>query len=100
VFFKDENLGFSVKFNWVLQADIPQELQLGKCYEFSKEGNRVFPIETPIDLIDSSRAAIAKIRVKTFNNSVNTTDVTFEVIKLYSGDEKSVLTKYWVENGN
>jgi hypothetical protein len=91
-------LGFSVKFNWVLQIAPPAGLEVGREYDFSKFGNRVFPVDTPIDLIDVSRQAVAKIKVRSFTNTNDSTSGVFEVIKLYSGDEKTVLTNYWIEN--
>ncbi|WP_044617761.1 DUF2584 family protein [Gynuella sunshinyii] len=91
-------MGFSIKFNWVLQIDFEIELVPGSSYNFSKDGNRVFPLQTPIDLIDSSRSAIAKIRIMSFKNLLNKTTGEFQVIKIYSGNEKEVLTNYWIEN--
>ena len=58
----------------------------------------MFPINTAIDLIDSDRTALAKIKIISFVNSNNATSGEFEVIKIYSGQEKSVLSNYWLEN--
>ncbi len=91
-------MGFSVKFNWVLQTEITDTLLVGKSYSFEKSGNRVFPINTPIDLIDSSRNAIAKIKVTAFTNEPLVTRGSFEIVKIYEGDEKAVLSNYWIEN--
>lgn len=91
-------MGSSVKFNWVLQIDPPATLEVLRSYRFEKSGNRVFPIGTPIDLIDSDRNAIAKIKINSFVNEPDSTSGIFEVIKLYLGTEKSVLTNYWIEN--
>lgn len=91
-------MGLSVKFNWVLQIDPVDKLEEKRAYEFQKAGNRVFPIETPIDLIDSDRNALAKVKVISFLNSSNATSGKFQVIKIYSGEEKIVLSNYWLEN--
>lgn len=91
-------MGSSVKFNWVLQIEPPESLKLYACNPFEKEGNRVFPIDTPIDLIDLDRNAIAKIKVSSFKNQLDSTLGSFEVIKIYEGVEKRVLSNYWVEN--
>ena len=91
-------MGFSVKFNWVLQIDPVDKIEEKCAYEFQKAGNRVFPIETPIDLIDSDRNALAKIKVISFLNSSSTTSGKYELIKIYSGEEKTVLSNYWLEN--
>ncbi len=91
-------MGFTIKFNWVLQHEIPEPLCIKNIYPFEKDGNRVFPIGVAIDLIDPLRNAIAKIKIVTFSNDQNVTAGTFEVIKIYAGNEKSVLTNYWKEN--
>jgi len=91
-------MGFSVKFNWVLQFDPVDQLEMKQVYDFQKAGNRVFPIETPIDLIDTDRNALAKIKVVSFSNSISDTSGKFEVVKIYSGVEKTVLSNYWLEN--
>ena len=91
-------MGFSVKFNWVLQIDQPEILSLNESYSFSKTGNRIFPIGTPIDLIDIDRNAVAKIKIKSFLNEDEHTTGTFSVTKIYTGEEKRVLTNYWNEN--
>lgn len=91
-------MGFPIKFNWVLQCDIPSVLKNGDKYPFVKDGNRVFPIDTPIDLIDTNRNAVAKIKVKRFTNEPLKTSGEFEVVKIYSGNEKDVLSNYWIEN--
>ena len=91
-------MGFSIKFNWVLQFDLTEKIENGCSYPFEKNGNRVFPLDTTIDLIDSERTAVAKIKVTSFSNTMNLTSGVFEVLKIYSGEEKSVLSNYWMEN--
>ncbi len=91
-------MGFPIKFNWVLQTNQNSSLEVGKTYNFSKSGNRNFPLETPIDLIDSERGAIAKISVLEFTNKRNETIGKFRVLKIYEGKEKTILTDYWIEN--
>lgn len=91
-------MGFSVTFNWVLQMTPPEEFETNATYSFEKVGNRIFPLETPIDLIDMERNAIAKIRVTQFQNTLEKTNGEYEVIKIYQGEEKRILTNYWIEN--
>lgn len=91
-------MGFSVKFNWVLQIEISEPLVVGRSYSFEKSGNRVFPIDTTIDLIDLNRTAVAKIKIISFLNERDVTTGSFKVVKIYTGNEKSVLSNYWMEN--
>jgi hypothetical protein len=91
-------MGFSIKFNWVLQIEAPDSLKVSNEYSFTKEGNRFFPIKTPIDLICLNRTALAKIQIIEFTNTETITDGVFKVLKIYEGIEKEVLSRYWNEN--
>lgn len=91
-------MGFEIKFNWVLQIEPPLDMIMDEWYPFIKPGNRAFPLDTPIDLISPEREVIAKIRIIEYSNSLDGTRGMFQVIKLYVGDERSILTRYWREN--
>lgn len=91
-------MGFEIKFNWALQIEPAADLAEGGVYDFSKSGNRIFPIEIPIDLINSKREAFAKIHVLEFANTKTGTKGKYKVIKIYNGEEKNILTNYWIEN--
>ena len=91
-------MGFEIKFNWALQTTIPEKLKTNSIHDFSKSGYRVFPINTPIDLINEGREAIAKVKILEFMNSDEKTTGKYQIIKIYSGKEKEILSKYWEEN--
>lgn len=91
-------MGFAVKFNWVLQHTPPDSIRAGESHAFTKSGNRVFPIGTPIDLIDEQRNAIAKIEIIEFANTAQGTRGEYTILKPYTGEEKATLTRYWIEN--
>ncbi len=91
-------MGFTIKFNWVLQVEPPESLTVNSSHPFKKSANRVFPLDTPIDLIDLNRVAVAKIRIKSFSNEAGSTSGVYEVIKIYTDTEKAILTNYWKEN--
>ncbi|MCA9383184.1 DUF2584 domain-containing protein [Candidatus Dojkabacteria bacterium] len=91
-------MGFQIKFNWVLQINAPSILEVRETYEFSKEGNRAFPLNAPIDLIDMDRNCLAKIKILEFTNEEGRTSGSFIVVKVYQGEEKKILTNYWLEN--
>ena len=91
-------MGFPIKFNWVLQHDPEEHLEVGRVYSFEKKGNRIFPLNAKIDLIGSNRTAIAKIKIRKYSNIENVTSGEYEVVKIYTDPEKSLLTNYWIEN--
>lgn len=91
-------MGFEIKFNWALQIEEPDNLVEGEVYDFVKTGNRAFPIETPIDLINLKREAVAKVHILEFSNTKTETKGKYKVIKIYKGEEKTILSNYWMEN--
>ena len=91
-------MGFEIKFNWALQIEAESSLAENSVYDFSKKGNRVFPIDTPIDLLNLKREAVAKIKVLEFTNTGEETNGKFKVVKIYKDEEKRILTNYWIEN--
>lgn len=85
--------------NWVLQSNkIPKNLALDTLYTAKRDGVRIFPITTPIDLIDRERNAIAKISIQKMVITELYTSVQYIVLKLYTEAEREVLTNYWKEN--
>jgi len=91
-------MGADIRMNWALQTATLDTLEERAIYSFEKSGNRMFPLETPIDLINMSREAVAKIKITEFTNRIGVTTGTYQVVKIYQGIEKEVLTQYWKEN--
>ena len=91
-------MGADIRMNWALQTAPPDTLEERAIYSFEKSGNRMFPLGTPIDLINMGREAVAKIRITEFTNRVGVTTGIYQVVKIYRGIEKEVLTEYWKEN--
>ncbi len=91
-------MGFEIKFNWVLQVEASEVMEVGRKYTFEKEGNRAFPLNVPIDLMDLNRKVVCKIKILEFTNRPGQTKGFFQVLKIYSGVEKEILSQYWLEN--
>jgi len=69
-------MDFKVEFNWALKLKPEnglkeEELEAGKTYEFWKSGNRIYPLNIPIDLINQNWEAVAKIIIVEFKNLEN-----------------------------
>ncbi|MCD6478902.1 MAG: DUF2584 family protein, partial [Candidatus Diapherotrites archaeon] len=96
------NMGFKTEFNWALKLK-PENglnekvLKVGEIYEFSKEEYRVYPVNIPIDLINQNWEPVAKIIIVEFKNSGGRTSGKYKVLKIYEGEEKRILTNYWIE---
>jgi len=89
-----------VEFNWALKLksenglneDILKE---GEIYEFTKTGNRVYPINIPIDLINQDWVALARIIVLEYTNKENIMSRRYRIIRIYNETEKRTITDYW-----
>jgi len=96
-------MGFKTEFNWVLKLKPEQglreeELELGKEYRFYKNEYRVYPLDIPIDLLNEDWEAVAKIIIIEVSNFEGKTTGKYKVIKIYSGQEKEILSKHFQEN--
>ena len=96
-------MGYKTEFNWALKLK-PEEgleesgLEENKDYEFTKKEMRIYPIKIPIDLINNNWEAVAKIVILKCKIGDGKTSGLFNVIKIYQGQEKEILTNYWREN--
>lgn len=95
-------MGFETEFNWALklrsEEGLDEEgLKAGESYDFSKEGDRIYPVDIPIDLINRNWEAVAKVIVTRVENSEGETSGKYRVLKIYKGEEKEILTDYWRE---
>lgn len=97
-------MGYETEFNWVLKLKNSQLKELegvvkkeGACFAFEKSGNRIYPMELPIDLLNENWEAIARVEIYCLNYSDKKTKGTYEVLKIYEGEEKRVLTDYYQE---
>ena len=89
-----------VEFNWALKLK-PENglnediLKEGEIYEFTKSGNRVYPINIPIDLINQDWTALARVIVIEYTNKENITTGRYRILRIYNEEEKSKITDYW-----
>ena len=96
-------MGHIVEFNWALKLKPEQgldedKLKVGMICNFFKEGNRMYPLDIPIDLINENWEAVAKVVITQLENKKGKTTGKFKVLKIYEREEKKILTNYWREN--
>jgi len=93
-------MGSKIEFNWALKLN-PENglnesiLREGEIFEFTKNGNRVYPINIPIDLINQDWIALARVVIIEFTNKENITSGRYRVVRIYNENEKEVITNYW-----
>ena len=95
-------MGFISEFNWVLklkkEQGFPEEFEVGDMFDFFKSGNRLFPVGSPIDLINDRWEAIAKVAVTEYKQDGVNTIGKYKILKIFSGFEKEMVTYYWRES--
>ncbi len=86
-------MGFHVEINSILRSDEPYELEVGKTYDFTKSGSRVFFDNIPVTLTRSDWTALAEIQIVSQTRHT-TKELTgqFEVTHVYEGEEQAVVT--------
>lgn len=95
-------MGFKTEFNWALKLK-PENgldeaaLKEGGIFEFSKDEYRTYPIDQPLDLINRNWEVLARVVVIEATCANKKTVGKYRIIKIYSKNEREVLTQYWRE---
>ena len=89
-------MGYKVEFNTILSVpgdvlDV-SSLEIGKIYEVTKDGERIFPLNIPIDLSDESYHFVAKVVVRKLTLEKGKTTLFIEVQKIFSAHEANVIS--------
>ena len=71
----------------------PPKLKVGKIYDFKKEGQRLYMIDTPMDLLSDKWEAIANVLVVEITVNRNFTSGKYKVLKIYSPEDSAVISK-------
>ncbi len=79
-------MGYDIRFNWILQLTpkqgFPKTIKQNKIHSFEKDGERIYPIETPLDLMDEERNIKAKIMITEITIIKNKTTGKFKIIEV------------------
>lgn len=93
-------MGSKIEFNWVLKLK-PENglneniLKEGEIYQFTKTGNRIYPINIPIDLLNQDWKALARVIVIEYTNKENIITGRYRVVRIYTEEESRNITNYW-----
>ena len=92
-----------IEFNWALKLK-PENglnediLKEGEIFEFTKTGNRVYPVNIPIDLINQDWIALARVVVLEYTNKENIVTGRYRILRIYNDEEKRTITDYWAKD--
>ncbi len=93
-------MGYNLEINSLLKVpegalDLSQ-LATGSVYELSKEGQRLYPLNIPVELCDHSYRYLAKVKVTELCLSADKTNLKIEVIKVFSEEESEVFSRNFI----
>ena len=95
-------MGYKLEFNIVLSITSStlkvSELEAGKQYTTIKDGERLFPLNIPIDLCDSEYNFYAKVAVRKLILCEGKTELNFDVLKLFTDAESKVITENFAKS--
>jgi hypothetical protein len=61
----------------------PGSLVLGKPYQVTKDGYRIFPLDVPLQLVDADWVAHADVVIHRLLWQRQTTQINFEIVRIY-----------------
>jgi hypothetical protein len=89
-------MGYHLEFNTILSVPVGRldlsQLEVGKSYDVIKDGERIFPLNIPIDLCGEDYKFVAKVAVRKLILSKGETVLSFDVLKLFNDEESRVIS--------
>lgn len=77
---------------------MPETLELGKEYSFEKPEHRIYQINVPMDLRSEDWKFLARVIITKFTVGENKTTGFFIPVKLFSNEEKEIISKTFVSD--
>ena len=94
-------MGYQIKFNCLLtvsKTDLSlQDLVVGQRYNITKDGERLYPLNIPIEVCDDDHVYYGKVAVRKLTLEAEKTSLEFEVLKIFSPEEAKVYTNNFIE---
>lgn len=79
-----------------LPPSFTDELSEGNIYTIEKEGTRIMPVETPMEVCDSNYVYLGKVKVTELVLTNKKTRITFEVVKVFTKEESKIFTDTFI----
>ncbi len=96
-------MGYQLTFNCLLS--VPKgtldltAIEVGKCYQISKEKERLYPLNIPIEICDDEYVYYGKVAVRKLTLEKAKTLLEIEVLKIFDANERDVYTKNFIKPG-
>lgn len=70
---------------------------VGEEYTIHKDGYRIVPLDVPMEFADSNFNYLGRAKVTKIIVTLDSTDITFQVLKLFSPEEQKVYNANFVK---
>ncbi|MFA5381699.1 MAG: DUF2584 family protein [Candidatus Micrarchaeia archaeon] len=89
-------MGFKTEFNWILKLTKQQGLDEStlaenRIYEFFKKDHRVYPLDTPIELVDEDWISIGLVTILEYTVGGGHTNGKYKVLEIYPKEKRRSL---------
>lgn len=78
--------------------DIPQPLEIGKKYSFSKNGHRLYQINVPMDLRDQDWNAFGRCVITEYTLGNGKTSGMYVMVKIFDEEQRKQVTGTYVSD--
>lgn len=88
-------MGYIAEFNWYIvdKQNNLKEITEGQELTITKSGERIYPLNLPLLLLDADWNVYGYAAVQSAERSSNQTIVRYKVLKILSNQEKEVFTR-------
>lgn len=94
-------MGYPIVFNCLLtvpKADLNlSALEVGGHYPLEKSGERLYPLNIPIEICDEDHKYFGKVAVRKLTLEAGKTTLEIEVLKIFDENEASVYTRNFIK---
>ena len=94
-------MGFPIEINSLLVIPAgtinSEEFVEGSSRSLSKDGQRIYPVNVPIEFCDENYKYLGKVLIRALTIKSNQTKLEFEVIKMFSVEESRVFTDNFIK---
>lgn len=80
------------------KTQVPDPLEIGKPYSFTKNGHRIYQIKVPMDLRDENWKAYGRCVITEYTLGGGKTIGTFVMVKIFDGEQSEQVTKAFVSD--
>ena len=93
-------MGYNVEFNCLLK--IPHDeldirtLVVGQRYTLTKDGERLYPLNVPIEFCDEKYIYYGKAAVRRLTLEANKTVLEIEILKIFDTQERDIFTRNFI----